>query len=110
MPDNEIRRFDYPHLDGMPNPIWDWENKPMEHWEFLVEDKTMASIDIQVCNYNESKGTYGDDIMAISTVSVAPLMFDGVSFENLKGAEEMKFRRQQSTRCLDMAREFLGKR
>ena len=62
----------------------------MEHWEFLVEDMTMASIDIQVCNYDETKGTYGDDIMAISTVSVAPLMFDGVSFENLKGTEEMK--------------------
>merc|ERR1712146_17416 len=42
LPDCENRKFNYPHMDGMPNPVWDWKDKTPAQWDFLVEDATIA--------------------------------------------------------------------
>ena len=73
-PENESKKFFPPAKDMMPNPKWDWKSKA--EWEFLVDDATTASLDINVCNYNESKGTYGNDVMGTASVNVGRLLLD----------------------------------
>ena len=75
LPENESKRFDKPDKDGVPNPKWDWKNKPC--WEYLVDDATTGSLELQVCNFNESKGTYGpQDVIAKTTINVSAMLFD----------------------------------